>query len=145
MQSGTSCGLVALDGVSVPVPAGFQRYQKPEVVALALETRALQMKMDICHLLCRVALYREYMAFLPFNVDKPIGPLDEPTFPASKFPPPPNYWENQARDCFKAARSLIDLLQACEQANVLVETPLSGFATWQVVICGMLVTAIIYQ
>lgn len=93
--------------------------------------------MHSVHLLCSIALYREYMAFLPFDLDKPVGPVDEPTLPPEKFPlEDPLYWENQARDCFKAARSLIDLLHACQMKNVLVETPLSGYATWQAVTCG---------
>lgn len=91
------------------------------------------------HLLCSIALYREYMCFLPYELEKPVGPLDEPTLPESKYPLPyTSYWEDQARACFSAARGLVDLLHACEENHVMVETPFSGFAIWQAVICGKL-------
>lgn len=88
------------------------------------------------HLLCSITLYREYMAFLPFSLHEPIGPLDAPKIPKQKVPPNENYWRNQASNCFGAARSLVDLLHTCQEANLLVETPLAGFATWQAVHCG---------
>lgn len=88
------------------------------------------------HLLCSIVLYREYTAFLPFHLNAPIGPLDAPKIPKHKVPPTEHYWRDQASECFGAARSLVDLLHTCQEANILVETPLAAFATWQAVLCG---------
>ncbi|KAF2704467.1 hypothetical protein K504DRAFT_389993, partial [Pleomassaria siparia CBS 279.74] len=94
--------------------------------------------MHIVHLLCAVALFREYMAYFPVNEERPNGPIDEPTFPANKYPLPyPRYWIDQARECFLGARNIIDLLTACQVGNVLVETPFSAFANWQATTCGI--------
>jgi hypothetical protein len=88
------------------------------------------------HTLCTIALYREYMAFSPFSVDVPKGPLDEPRITA--IPPVENYWVHQASQCFGAAREFADLLRACHQANALVDTPIAGFATYIVAWSGRL-------
>ena len=34
--------------------------------------------------LCLIMLHREYIPFIPIRCEKPIGPLDEPTFPEDK-------------------------------------------------------------
>jgi len=86
------------------------------------------------HSLCTIALYREYMAFAPFSVTTPEGPLDEPR--VNKAIPYPDYWVRQARKCFGAAREFTDLLEACHRADALVDTPIAGFATYIVAWCG---------
>ena len=90
------------------------------------------------HSLCTISLYREYMAFLPWNVTTPIGPLDEPRIKTEVPADDPDYWVNQARRCFGAARSFADLLRACQSANALVDTPIAGFASYIVAWCGTL-------
>ncbi|KAF2023824.1 hypothetical protein EK21DRAFT_94590 [Setomelanomma holmii] len=90
------------------------------------------------HTLCTMALYREYMAFLPFNVKRPQGPLDEPRIDEKKFPLPyPDYWVNQARKCFGDARNFADLLKACRAANALAESPFTGFTCYIVSWCAL--------
>ena len=76
------------------------------------------------------------MAFAPWNVQKPQGPLDEPkiTEPVPKHQP--EYWVTQARRCFGAAKDFADLLKACQSGNALVDTPIAGFATYIVAWCG---------
>lgn len=90
------------------------------------------------HSLTTVSLYREYMAFLPWNVQVPQGPLDGPRL---KDPMPddrPKYWITQACECFGAAKDFADLLKVCQSANALVETPIAGFATYITAWCGEL-------
>jgi hypothetical protein len=90
------------------------------------------------HSLCTIALYREYMAFSPWNVQNPQGPLDEPKITEPVPEDQPEYWITQARRCFGAAKDFADLLKACQLANALVDTPIAGFATYIVAWCGEL-------
>jgi hypothetical protein len=83
-----------------------------------------------------IALYREYMAFLPWTISRPDGPLDEPKI--DDEPPDKEYWVNQARKCFGAARDLADLLRAAKSANALVDSPIVGWATYIIAWCGEL-------
>lgn len=86
--------------------------------------------------LCTIALYREYMAFLPFKVESPQGPLDEPKFEQKPPDDKPDYWVDQARECFKAAKEFSDLVQECWRWDRLVETPVSAFTVYTVAFCG---------
>lgn len=74
------------------------------------------------------------MAFAPWRLSAPQGPLDEPLI--TDHPPSPDYWANQARECFGAARGFADLLKSCQALDVLVETPIAGFTTYIVAWCG---------
>ncbi|ORY15610.1 fungal-specific transcription factor domain-domain-containing protein [Clohesyomyces aquaticus] len=93
--------------------------------------------MHTIHLLCSIMLHREYVPFIPLRCSKPQGPLDPPVFPPEEYQIPPGFWESSARECFKAARDLIDLLRTCQEWQVLVETPLVGFATYTVAFVGV--------
>lgn len=86
--------------------------------------------------LCTVALYREYMPFLPWNVQRPQGPLDEPKITEKLPDGQGNYWSNQAQICFGVARDFAHLLRSCQPAHALVETPIAGWATYIVAWCG---------
>jgi len=92
--------------------------------------------MHTVHLLCSIMLHREYVPFIPLRCSKPQGPLDSPLFPPDQYEIPPGFWDDSARECFKAARDLIDLLRTCQEYEVLVETPIVGFATYTVAFCG---------
>ncbi|KAJ9648157.1 hypothetical protein H2199_001935 [Coniosporium tulheliwenetii] len=65
------------------------------------------------------------------------GPLDPPLFPADKYKIPTGFWEQSARELFRAARSLIDLARTCHEWGVLVETPIAGFAIYTVAFVGV--------
>ena len=82
-------------------------------------------------------LHREYVPFIPLRCPKPQGPLDPPLFPSDEYQIPPGFWDESARECFKAAGDLIGLLRTCEEWQVLVETPIVGFATYTVAFVGM--------
>lgn len=94
--------------------------------------------------LCTISLYREYMAFLPWKVEAPQGPLDKPTIKEKE--PDADYWIDQARKCFGAAKEFADLLRSCwshhshlphQSQGFLVETPIVGWTTYIVGWCGM--------
>ena len=89
------------------------------------------------YLLCQVILHREYVPFIPIRCSKPEGPLDKPTFPPNEYNIPPGFWENSARECFKAAREIMDLVGSCQEWNALVETPIIGFAIYTVAFVGV--------
>ncbi|GAB7361601.1 hypothetical protein MBLNU230_g1653t1 [Neophaeotheca triangularis] len=87
--------------------------------------------------LCLIMLHREYVPFIPIRCPKPQGPLDPPLFPKDRFDVPEGFWEESARECFKAAREMMDLVQTCQQWNALVETPIVGFAIYTVAFVGV--------
>ncbi|KAK4982734.1 hypothetical protein LTR50_007602 [Elasticomyces elasticus] len=87
--------------------------------------------------LCQMILHREYIPFIPIRCSKPQGPLDPPLFPPSEFQIPPNFWEDSARECMLAARDLMGLVSICQEWNVLVETPIVGFALYTVAFIGV--------
>jgi len=87
--------------------------------------------------LCLIVLHREYVPFIPIRCPKPQGPLDEPTFPPEKYDITNGFWEDSAREMFKAARDLMDLVRTCQEWNALVETPLVGFAIYTVAFVGV--------
>jgi hypothetical protein len=79
-------------------------------------------------------LYREYMAFAPWNLEKPQGPVDPPKL--LELPPTPTYWINQAKRCWKVCQEFTELLYESKKENALVENPIVAFATYTVGWCG---------
>ncbi|KAF2496140.1 hypothetical protein BU16DRAFT_560977 [Lophium mytilinum] len=67
--------------------------------------------MHTVQLLCSIMLHREYVPFIPIRCSKPQGPLDPPIFSPEEYQIPPGFWDDGARECFKSARDLIDLLR----------------------------------
>jgi len=82
-------------------------------------------------------LHREYVPFIPLRCTKPEGPLDPPICAPSKDDPPPGFWEDSARECFRAAREIMDLVRSCQEWSALVETPIVGFAIYTVAFVGV--------
>ncbi|KAB2574991.1 hypothetical protein BFW01_g12016 [Lasiodiplodia theobromae] len=93
--------------------------------------------MHIVHLLSGMILNREYIPFIPLRSPKPQGPLDPPVFPSDEYTVPEGFWEQSARELFKSARDVIDLLRICQEWNVLVETPIVGFAAYTAAFTGV--------
>ncbi|CAO2650530.1 Nn.00g018220.m01.CDS01 [Neocucurbitaria sp. VM-36] len=79
-------------------------------------------------MMCTVWLYREYMPLSPWTLKSPQGPLDDPLI--SETPPEPDYWVNQAKDCFGACKDFANLLHSLH--DVQAETPTMAFATYTV-------------
>jgi hypothetical protein len=84
-----------------------------------------------------VWLYREYMPTSPWVLDEPRGPTEEPLI--EETPPHPEYWINQAKECWRACSDFAHLLHSIESVrghNSLAETPMVAFACFTVGICS---------
>lgn len=101
------------------------------------KTSTPYMLVHTVYLLCQIMLHREYVPFIPIRCSKPEGPLDPPLFPPEKYDVPPGFWDDSARECFKAAREVIDLVRSCQEWTALVETPIVGFAIYNVAFAGV--------
>lgn len=84
--------------------------------------------------ICNISLHREYLPFLPWGLSKPSGPLDEPFPKEPRAGEPEGYWQRSAVKCFKTAKDFNDLMSTCKKRGVLVETPISGFAMFHVLV-----------
>jgi hypothetical protein len=87
-------------------------------------------------LLCNVMLHREFVPFVPLRCAKPEGPLDPPLFPPDQYHVPQGFWEESAKELFRSSRNLMDLIQTCREWDVLAETPMVGFAVYNVAFVG---------
>lgn len=83
-----------------------------------------------------IVLHREYVPFVPLRCDRPEGPLDDP-MPQEHKDAPIGFWEESARQIFKAGRDMMDLVQACQSRDMLVETPILGFGLYNVAFVGV--------
>ncbi|KAK4155415.1 hypothetical protein C8A00DRAFT_41966 [Chaetomidium leptoderma] len=82
---------------------------------------------------CRIMLHREYIPFIPILCEKPVGPLDEPTFPAGQEPE--GFWETSAEEIFHAAKEIVDLTEICR--DKLPMSSLVLFAVWTAAFVGI--------
>lgn len=98
------------------------------------------MVMHVVYFLSTIVLHRSYIPFLPLRCNEPVGPLDEPTFPRDKYSQPDGFWRESARELFRAARQMMDLIITCQEREVLVETPLVGFAIYNAAFIGIYAT-----
>ncbi|KAH8434880.1 putative C6 transcription factor [Aspergillus melleus] len=92
--------------------------------------------MHVVYFLSVIVLHRAYVPFLPVRCSEPVGPLDEPLFPAEKSPMD-GFWRESARELFAAARQMMDLVSTCQDRGVLVENPLVGFAVYNAAFVGI--------
>ncbi|KAF7717741.1 Fungal Zn(2)-Cys(6) binuclear cluster domain-containing protein [Penicillium ucsense] len=94
--------------------------------------------MHVVYFLSVIVLHRAYIPFLPIRCNEPVGPLDEPLLPSDKVNgPPEGFWRDSARELFKAARQIIDLVVTCQARGALVENPLVGFAIYNAAFIGV--------
>ena len=84
--------------------------------------------------LCLIILHREYIPFVPIRCERPEGPLYNPP---DQRDMPDDFWADSARQLFKAARDIMDLVQACQFRGMLVETPILGFGLYTVAFVGV--------
>lgn len=104
---------------------------------ISLKTATPYTLVHTVYLLCQIMLHREYVPFIPIRCSKPEGPVDAPMFPADKYNVPAGFWDESARECFKSAREIMDLVRTCQEWNALVETPIVGFAVYTVAFNGV--------
>ncbi|KAH8596012.1 fungal-specific transcription factor domain-containing protein [Bisporella sp. PMI_857] len=93
--------------------------------------------MHTLYSLCLIMLHREYIPFIPLRCEKPCGPLDEPTFPKTKYAIPEGFWEESAEEMCKAAKDIVEIVRTCQDNNVLPESPQIGFAIYQAAFVGV--------
>lgn len=77
------------------------------------------------------------MAMAPWGVLRPVGPLDEPLI--TEKPPHPDYWLNQARDCWNACKVFVDLLHSIQSSRShsnLIQMPTVAFTAFTVASCS---------
>jgi len=89
--------------------------------------------MHLLGAVCRIMLHREYIPFIPLRCEKPIGPLDPPTFRAGEEPE--GFWNKSSEDVFRAARDVIDLIDICR--DKLPMSTLVLFAVWTAAFVGI--------
>ncbi|CAK3993967.1 serine threonine kinase fungal-specific transcription factor [Lecanosticta acicola] len=104
---------------------------------ISMKTSTPYLLVHTVYLLCQIMLHREYVPFIPIRCSKPEGPLDPPVFPSNKYDVPPDFWTDSARDCFRSAREIMDLVRTCQEWNALVETPIVGFSIYTVAFVGV--------
>ncbi|TEA14285.1 putative transcriptional regulatory protein [Colletotrichum sidae] len=83
--------------------------------------------------LCRIMLHREFIPFIALKCQKPVGPLDEPTFDPNSVPD--KFWYGSAEQVFKAGREIVDLIRTCR--DKLPHSSLVIFAIWQAAFVGI--------
>ena len=93
--------------------------------------------MHTVYFLSVIVLHRSYIPFLPLRCNGPEGPRDEPSFPPEKYKIPDDFWRENARELFRAARQMMDLVKTCQERDVLLENPLVGFAVYNAAIIGV--------
>lgn len=103
---------------------------------LAQRTSSPFTLLHVLHSLCLIVLHREYVPFVPIRCERPEGPLDDP-FTPDQTEIPAGFWEESARQLFKAGRDIMDLVQACQSRGLLVETPILGFGLYTVAFVGV--------
>ncbi|KAM5476100.1 hypothetical protein MauCBS54593_000783 [Microsporum audouinii] len=93
--------------------------------------------MHIIYFLSVIVLHRAYLPFLPLRPMDPQGPLDEPSYPPERYSVPDGFWKDSARELFRAARQMVELVRTCHERGVLMETPLVGFAIYNAAFMGI--------
>lgn len=84
---------------------------------------------------CQIMLHREYTPFIPARCMRPMGPLDEPTFPEGSAPL--GFWEQSADQMFKAAREIVELIEICQTRKQMPMSALVVFAVWTAAFVGI--------
>jgi hypothetical protein len=97
------------------------------------QASSVYVSMHMLGAVCRIMLHREYIPFIPILCDKPVGPLDEPTFPAGQEPE--GFWEASAEEIFHAAKEIVDLAEICR--DKLPMSSLVLFAVWTAAFVGI--------
>ena len=87
--------------------------------------------------LCNIVLHREYIPFIPLRCDSPIGPLDEPTFSRKGYDTPKDFWEESAKEIFKAAKDIMEIVSASSKYWICIESPFVAFAIWTAAYFGV--------
>lgn len=127
-----------LEDFKVGLPRHHSLTAQNTSVHINLKSSTPYALVHLTFLLSQLLLTREFLPFIPFRHGKPSGPLDGTRF--DTIPSPHGFWEDSARECFAAARDIVDLVSSFQEWGVVVETPLVGFALYNVALLGVYVT-----
>lgn len=72
-------------------------------------TAAHYFNMHIARLLCVVFLHWEFLPFLPLRCRQPEGPNPAPQHAFQATDAPHAFWRSSARECYNAAKAILDL------------------------------------
>lgn len=97
------------------------------------QASSVYVSMHMLGAVCRIMLHREYIPFIAILCEKPVGPLDEPTFPPGQEPE--GFWEASAEEIFHAAKEIVDLTEICR--DKLPMSSLVLFAVWTAAFVGI--------
>lgn len=86
--------------------------------------------------LCIIVLHREYIPFIPLNLERPSGPIDAPLVPNDPQMPI-GWWDQSASRIFKSARDIADLVRAASYRERLVQSPPIALAIFTSAFCGI--------
>jgi hypothetical protein len=90
-------------------------------------TSAHYFNMHIARLLCQVFLHWEFLPFLPLRFSQPEGLHRLQFLCHGATQPPLGFWTSSARECFNAARSILDLAADARETGSL---PMNAFALY---------------
>lgn len=85
--------------------------------------------------LCSIMLHREYIPFIAIRCAGPVGPLDEPTFPETRYKVPDGFWEESAEQVFRSGADIVELIVLC--GDKLPMSSLIVFAVWTAAFVGI--------
>ncbi|KAK3390269.1 hypothetical protein B0H63DRAFT_465152 [Podospora didyma] len=97
------------------------------------QASSVYVSMHMLGAVCRIMLHREYIPFIAIRCERPVGPLDEPTF--AKGEEPPEFWDISAEEIFHAARDIVDLIDICR--DKLPMSALVLFSVWTAAFVGI--------
>lgn len=87
-------------------------------------------------MLCTTYLAPEYLPTFGFRLTKPQGPMDEPLVTEPLPADQPDYWVEQAKECFEHVRDFVSVLEAFQRRGLVVESPFMGHAIWRAAWAG---------
>jgi hypothetical protein len=90
-------------------------------------TAAHYFNMHIARLLCLVFLHWEFLPFLPLRCRQPTGPDPAPQHAFQAKDAPPAFWRSSARECFSAAKAILDLASDAREESSLAVNALAAY------------------
>ena len=90
-------------------------------------TAAHYFNMHIARLLCLVFLHWEFLPFLPLRCRQPEGPNPAPQHAFQAKDAPPAFWRSSARECFSAAKAILDLASDAREEYSLAVNALAAY------------------
>jgi len=90
-------------------------------------TAAHYFNMHIARLLCLVFLHWEFLPFLPLRCKQPAGPNPAPRHAFQAKDAPSAFWRSSARECFSAAKAILDLASDAREESSLAVNALAAY------------------